>query len=287
LNGSNVNLLSDTESPNDDAILIDVRNVYESRIGHFSVKGVPTLLTNTRKYASLPAVLDASIEHLAGKNIFMYCTGGVRCERASVYLQAMAESSLWPKDLEKPKGIYQLEGGIQKYLEEYGSMDILSDDNDNDDDDSEMRNQDANIRHNYNNDDNSESQVAKKEQVEQDSEKKCLFKGKNFVFDPRRFDPVIGNGGKAGECVICACPHDDYDNGFAPSENKEARCCRCRVLVLICNNCRKSIRTWGEEDEEENTEETVKMKKKEDLFCGPSGKECIDEGNRVNHYQIV
>ena len=99
-----------SQCSNDDAILLDARNVYESRVGHFSVPGVPTLLTNTRKYSSLPQVLESTKANLAGKKVFMYCTGGVRCERASVYLQALAESNEWGDKLERPKGIYQLKG---------------------------------------------------------------------------------------------------------------------------------------------------------------------------------
>jgi predicted sulfurtransferase len=105
-------LLQDPEN----TILLDARNVYESRIGHFSVEGIPTLLCNTRKYSNLPQVLEASRDQLAGKRVFMYCTGGVRCERASVYLQALSNTSE-----RGPLQIYQLHGGIQRYLEEYGN----------------------------------------------------------------------------------------------------------------------------------------------------------------------
>ena len=47
--------------------------------------------------------------------------GGVRCERAGSYLRALSESNsgAW-QGKEQPKGIYQLQGGIQKYLESYG-----------------------------------------------------------------------------------------------------------------------------------------------------------------------
>jgi len=224
-----VNMLEDSvPSTTDGAILVDARNIYESRIGHFSVDGVSTLLTNTRKYSALPEVFNSSMQHLAGKNVFLYCTGGVRCERASMYLQALAKSDRWPDQLDKPKAIFQLKGGIQKYLEEYGKFNPHS--------------------------------------FRLDSP--CLFKGKNFVFDPRRFDPVVGKS-TLGCCLICSKPHDDYDNGHAPNENKEARCCRCRVLILICNHCREKAREL-----------------KRELFCGPGGNHCIDEGNK-GHYQVV
>lgn len=103
------------------------------------------------------------------------------------------------------------------------------------------------------------------------------------MFDPRRTDPMIGNGitnaretlntsnnqrmSLVGKCIVCSSPHDDYDNGHAPCENLEARCCRCRVLVLVCNDCRAMTRCWGEPEG------------KDELFCGENGKLCVDEGN--------
>ena len=231
-----------------DAILLDARNVYESRVGHFAIPGVPTILPNTRKYSSLPAVFDASSEQLAGRKVYMYCTGGVRCERASAYLQALADSERWKG--EKPKRIYQLKGGIQRYLETYGST---------------VQDEQHEATEPSSSDNNTPSDA-------------CLYKGKNFVFDPRRTDPVIGPG-CPGRCLLCDAPHDDYDNGHAPCENKEARCCRCRVLVLVCNDCRSKVRIWGEEQLETSPN-------KPDLHCGPGGKECIDEGNKIS-VQIV
>jgi hypothetical protein len=58
------------------ALIIDVRNVYESRVGHFLHPTTPTLLTNTRKYSDLVSLL-ASSPHLNDdkrKQVFMYCT---------------------------------------------------------------------------------------------------------------------------------------------------------------------------------------------------------------------
>ena len=211
------------EDPN--AILVDARNCYESRVGYFQVEGIPTLLTNTRKYSLLPQVLADRKKDLAGKTIYMYCTGGVRCERASVFLQALE----WEGG-DRPKAVYQLDGGIQRYLEHYGSS---SADDSNDDDD-----------------------------------EYCLFRGKNFVFDPRRTDPVVGRD-VVGRCLLCDASHDDYDNGKAPCQENEVRCCKCRVLVLVCSPCRQTARAWGQDEEEG----------KPNLYCG--GEKCRDEGNSM------
>jgi predicted sulfurtransferase len=221
----NQSLLSHRE----DAILIDARNAYESRVGHFKVEGIPTLLTNTRKYTSLTDVLLQSKEHLAGKSVYMFCTGGVRCERASVYLQALATSDEW-KGLEPPKAIYQLDGGIQRYLETFGSTGT--------------------------------------------EQEECLYLGKNFVFDQRRTDPCTGKG-LVGSCMLCRKLWDDYDNGHAPADNMEGRCCRCRILLLVCNDCRPSVRSWGEPTQEG----------KPNLYCG--GEDCIKEGNCVSQAELL
>jgi predicted sulfurtransferase len=242
------------QSQNDsDAILIDARNCYESAVGHFKVDGLPTLLTNTRKYSTISDVLKANANTLSGKKVMMYCTGGVRCERASSYLLALAESDEWPKGVDKPKAVYQLQGGIQKYLEAFGTTE-----------------------------DGSRRQILRHDSDKEldDTTGPCLYAGRNFVFDPRRIDPVVGISGKAvGRCVLCLTPHDDYDNGFAPSEEKEARCCRCRVLVLVCNTCRERVRIWGEE-------KSTLEDSKPDLYCGGKG-ECMNEGNEVEHCTLV
>lgn len=67
------------------------------------------------------------------------------------------------------------------------------------------------------------------------------------VFDPRRTDPVHF-GEVVGKCLVCGALHDDYDNGHPPSDNREARCNKCRMLVLVCNGCRPKWRCHGEDD---------------------------------------
>jgi UPF0176 protein len=84
-----------------DAIVIDMRNHYESEIGHFTKAITPDVETFRE---SLP-IIEKQIEaHKTDKKIMMYCTGGIRCEKASAYF--------------KHKGfenVYQLEGGIIEY----------------------------------------------------------------------------------------------------------------------------------------------------------------------------
>lgn len=62
--------LAEAQNP----LLLDCRNVYESRVGYFSSNRAPTLLTNTRKYSDLPRVLANNCHLNEKKEIFMYCT---------------------------------------------------------------------------------------------------------------------------------------------------------------------------------------------------------------------
>ena len=82
------------------------------------------------------------------------------------------------------------------------------------------------------------------------------------VFDPRRTDP-IHFGKIIGRCLVCNRSHDDYDNGNAPSKNKEARCNKCRMLVLICNDCRPKYECHGEKKINDDKDMTKDEKNEE------------------------
>lgn len=87
----------------EDIVLLDVRNNYESRIGKFA--NARTLgISNFREF---PKSIG-EIEDLKCKNIVAYCTGGIRCEKASAFLK---ESGF--------KNVFQLKGGILSFGEEF------------------------------------------------------------------------------------------------------------------------------------------------------------------------
>ncbi|XP_068596490.1 thiosulfate sulfurtransferase/rhodanese-like domain-containing protein 2 [Brachionichthys hirsutus] len=88
-----------------DTILLDCRNFYESKIGRFA----RCLAPNIRKFSYFPDYVDQNLELFRDKKVLMYCTGGVRCERGSAYLRAKGVC----------KEVYQLKGGIHKYLERF------------------------------------------------------------------------------------------------------------------------------------------------------------------------
>ena len=90
------NELTDKE----DTILIDMRNHYESEVGHFQGAWCPDVDTFRDQ---LPLVVD-ELSDQKDKSVVMYCTGGIRCEKASAYLKHKGF-----------KDVYHLEGGIIKY----------------------------------------------------------------------------------------------------------------------------------------------------------------------------
>ncbi|HRP02810.1 MAG TPA: rhodanese-related sulfurtransferase [Candidatus Kapabacteria bacterium] len=86
---------------NDDYVILDMRNDYEYELGHF--KGaVPA---GTFHFKQLSGIIDRYKEEYGNKKIVMYCTGGIRCEKASV----MLEKAGLP-------GVFQLDGGVVKYV---------------------------------------------------------------------------------------------------------------------------------------------------------------------------
>lgn len=87
------------EDPN--TVLVDMRNHYESEIGHF-INAVTPDVDNFRD--SLDVIENDLKDHKDDKNLVMYCTGGIRCEKASAYYKHKGF-----------KNVFQLEGGIIEY----------------------------------------------------------------------------------------------------------------------------------------------------------------------------
>jgi len=95
--------LKDLLDGNEDITLVDLRNEYETRIGNF--KGARTL--SMENFRNLPEHLS-EIKDLKEKKIVTYCTGGIRCEKASAFLK---ENGF--------KNVFQLKGGILNFVKEF------------------------------------------------------------------------------------------------------------------------------------------------------------------------
>ena len=110
-NGIHVNANEFNELLDDkDTIAIDMRNHYESEIGHFEGANLPDVDTFRE---SLPIINKKYSKHKKDKKILMYCTGGIRCEKASAYLIQNGYEN-----------VFQLEGGIIEYARQVKSQDI-------------------------------------------------------------------------------------------------------------------------------------------------------------------
>ncbi|NCN10991.1 MAG: rhodanese-related sulfurtransferase [Leptospira sp.] len=96
----------------EDTICIDMRNSYESEIGHFKEAILPEAETFREE---LPEVLDILKESAVNKKILLYCTGGIRCEKASAFIKHHGY-----------KDVYQLRGGIISYAQEIKSKNLPS-----------------------------------------------------------------------------------------------------------------------------------------------------------------
>ena len=83
-------------------VLVDMRNHYESEIGHFKNALTPDVDTFRE---SLDIIEEDLKDHKEDKNLVMYCTGGIRCEKASAYYKHKGF-----------KNVFQLDGGIINYV---------------------------------------------------------------------------------------------------------------------------------------------------------------------------
>jgi UPF0176 protein len=85
-----------------DVMLIDTRNAYEVALGTFAGAADP----KTTSFGEFPDYAETNLPADKTQKIAMFCTGGIRCEKASSYLKGLGFSK-----------VYHLKGGILKYLE--------------------------------------------------------------------------------------------------------------------------------------------------------------------------
>lgn len=94
---------------NKDFVVVDMRNDYEFASGHFKNAIEPGIAASRDLPAALP-----KLEPLKNKTVLTVCTGGVRCEKMSAYLQSNGFED-----------VYQLDGGIHSYMEQYPGEDFM------------------------------------------------------------------------------------------------------------------------------------------------------------------
>lgn len=89
----------------EDLVILDGRNAYEARVGVFENAIVPDIAT----FREFPEYIDNNTDLFKDKKVLMYCTGGIRCERASAYLKMKNVA----------QEIYHIKGGIHRYIEQF------------------------------------------------------------------------------------------------------------------------------------------------------------------------
>ncbi len=87
----------------ENTIILDTRNQYEYEVGTFKNAVNP----KTMAFSELPQFVEENLISAKDKKIAMFCTGGIRCEKFAPYLKSLGFQH-----------IFQLEGGILKYLAE-------------------------------------------------------------------------------------------------------------------------------------------------------------------------
>ncbi|MDY7580023.1 sulfurtransferase [Herbaspirillum sp. RTI4] len=93
-------------------VMMDTRNAFEVDVGTFD----DTIDYRISKFTEFPQVVVDHKAELDGKTIVTFCTGGIRCEKAAIYMQNIGYDS-----------VYQLDGGILKYFEEVGAAHYTGD----------------------------------------------------------------------------------------------------------------------------------------------------------------
>ena len=88
---------------NPEVTLVDTRNQYEVNIGTFQGAKNP----GTATFRQFPQYVEQQLDPAQHKKVALFCTGGIRCEKATAYLLAQGFEE-----------VYHLKGGILKYLEE-------------------------------------------------------------------------------------------------------------------------------------------------------------------------
>ncbi len=95
------------EAGHDDAgqpvVMLDTRNEFEVQAGTFK----DAINWHIERFTQFPDAVQQHKDELEGKTVVSFCTGGIRCEKAAIYMQEVGV-----------KNIYQLDGGILQYFED-------------------------------------------------------------------------------------------------------------------------------------------------------------------------
>ena len=93
-------------------VMLDTRNAFEVNHGKFT----DALDWGLEKFSEFPQAAREHLADLEGKTVVSYCTGGIRCEKAAIFLRELGLTD-----------VYQLDGGILQYFEDTGGVHFQGD----------------------------------------------------------------------------------------------------------------------------------------------------------------
>ena len=175
--------------------------------GHFE----GAVLAPIRRFSQLPEYVQRNKSVFHGKDVLMYCTGGIRCEKAAKYLASFGEveegdrdgGNQFTKNSEaavtgRPRSVRQLRGGIVAY-----ARDVLGSAGDVD-----------------------EVAADQGAELKSNTTVKSAYLGKNFVFDNRGATRVSGD-------VVSWC------DGCGVRSDRLGKCgsVGCHVILIVCEKC--------------------------------------------------
>ena len=195
-----------------ETILIDCRNTKEYEIGHFP----GALDPRTTTYSQFSHWVNQNQALLQGKRVLMYCTGGIRCEKASAYIR---------RKVDAVQEVKHLKGGIHKYLEEFGSDGLW---------------QGKNFVF-----DGRQASSAEETRLGKNGQSQPLAatSGATHVdidnshqHELEKSNKATVNNGVVGQCLYCRAPHDTF--------GAHCVCAVCREPILICPTCQGNHREY-------------------------------------------
>lgn len=207
-----------------DTVIIDVRNHYEANIGRFAppVGGAKMIDPMMRKSTEFPMWLDRkeTKEMLRGKQVLMYCTGGVRCERASALLKQKIDNEDDTKEL-GIKGVFQLQGGVDKYFKDFPAGGL-------------WKGKNYTFDKRFAHAPPAVEAVERKKKVLGDDEQK-LDESSSKQAEKKDGTSAGAKEEILGKCEACLKPWDMYRG--------KRRCPTCGVPSLICRTCFEADKT--------------------------------------------
>jgi len=233
--------VDDTEKK--EVVLIDVRNTFEHAIGHFihptfsttrgdsskndgavddkDTKAATTTTTTTTEASPTPAINPNTVtfshfdstfcsrnsESLKDKKVLMYCTGGIRCVKASAMLKQRGV-----------KDVSHLSGGIHRYLEKYGKDGFYK---------GKVFVFDQRVAL------DADSMLVKQEDEEEEKVVDVGEKSHDCQHEKKQQQQQQKQKDVVGKCIECNIPYDEISGANL--------CSVCRDLILICPSCRNTL----------------------------------------------